>query len=378
MNRIPKSAYDALASQRSAEEHPSADLLNGYIEQSLSAAEKDGVALHLAACEDCREVVFLASAAAEKQPAATIADPARGWHGWRWAVPAVAVLALASSILIGRRQAVAPLRSAATQTTADKASALSSQAVASQATPESKSLALASSPAVDAKLKPPERARATVTKSTETSARDQAAAGTSTEGSRKEREALALLTKPATPPSPRSVAHHAGAPSAASAAAASPNELQTAFAQQPPSSQAFHALGGSSFQSMNNAAAPPGLSGASRHSVTVRSRWRITDEGHLERSQIADTWTRVLSDQPVWFRVVALVGTDVWAGGNNGVLFHSVDGGEHWTQVVLSADGHSETGAVVSIHFDTVSQGSVSTETGSTWTTLNRGQSWNK
>jgi hypothetical protein len=45
---------------------------------------------------------------------------------------------------------------------------------------------------------------------------------------------------------------------------------------------------------------------------------------------------------------------------------------------VLSADGHPETGAVVSINFDTVSQGSVRTETGSTWTTSDRGQSWNK
>jgi photosystem II stability/assembly factor-like uncharacterized protein len=75
---------------------------------------------------------------------------------------------------------------------------------------------------------------------------------------------------------------------------------------------------------------------------------------------------------------VAVVGNDVWAGGNNGALFHSVDGGEHWAQVVLSADGHPETGAVASIHFDTVSQGSVRTETGSTWTTSDRGQSWNK
>ena len=100
MNReIPKSAYDALASQRAAAEHPSGDLLNGYVEQSLSPAEKAGVTQHLAACEDCREVVFLAHGAIPETSAATVAHPAPDWERWK-SVPAVVLLALASSILV--------------------------------------------------------------------------------------------------------------------------------------------------------------------------------------------------------------------------------------------------------------------------------------
>ncbi|MGA2688385.1 MAG: YCF48-related protein, partial [Candidatus Korobacteraceae bacterium] len=164
--------------------------------------------------------------------------------------------------------------------------------------------------------------------------------------------------------------------SSAATAAAAP--LQAAVGQAP-SARAFGAPGQSSLQSMKKAAAPTGISGdASYLSLTIRSHWRITDEGHLERSPAGDNWTQVLADQPIRFRAVAVVGNDVWAGGNNGALFHSVDGGGHWAQAVLSADGHPETGAVVSINFDTVSQGSVRTETGSTWTTSDRGQSWNK
>ena len=109
MNRgIPKSARDALASQTSSQEHLSADLLNGYVEQSLSASEKTAVTLHLAACEDCREVVFLSSAALEEPSAAANAAPARIWRGWRWAVPAAVLLALVSSVLVEHRQATAP------------------------------------------------------------------------------------------------------------------------------------------------------------------------------------------------------------------------------------------------------------------------------
>ncbi|MGC2112831.1 MAG: zf-HC2 domain-containing protein [Candidatus Korobacteraceae bacterium] len=380
MNRgIPKSARDALANQRPAEKHPSPDLLNGYIEQSLSAAEKAGVTQHLASCEDCREVVFLASAAAAEEPsAAAVAEPARAWRGWKWAVPAVAMLALASSFLVERREWFAP-RQAATQTANNKGEAVPSEAAGSQATTESKTPALTYTPALVAKPNQREHARATITNNTTLAhGQSQAAAGARTEPPSGKQDALAELAKAATmaaPPAPAVAVNNATATSSSETAAASP--LQTAVAQ-PPSAHTFGALGHSSFQSMNKTASPHGLAGGSHRALTIRSQWRITAEGHLERLQVGDNWTQVLADQPIEFRAVAVVGNDVWAGGNKGALFHSVDGGEHWTQVLLSADGHPETGAVVSIHFDTVSQGSVGSETGSTWITSDRGQSWNK
>lgn len=385
MNRgIPKSARDALAGQGAGAEHPSADLLNGYVEQSLSAAEKAGVMQHLAACEDCREVVFLASGAAEEPSAATVAEPARAWRGWKWAVPAVAVLALVASILVERRERLAAPQLVATQTANQEADTIPSQSVASQPTPKSNAPASkpASSPALEARLKPPEPTRATVTKGKETSAHNQVAGATAAAAmisSADKQQALAELVNPATPavpPSPAAVPRNAEATSTAPAVSA--GELQTAVSQTAPTAHALGALGGSSFKSLNKAATPLGLTGTSHGALTIRSRWRIAAEGHLERSQTADTWTRVLADQSVRFRSVAVVGNDVWAGGNNGALFHSVDGGEHWTPVVLSADGHPETGAVVSIQFDTISRGSVITESGTTWTTSDGGQSWSK
>ena len=108
------------------------------------------------------------------------------------------------------------------------------------------------------------------------------------------------------------------------------------------------------------------------------TRWRITANGHLERALPGTAWTRVLVDQPVAFRAVDTIGANVWAGGNGGALFHSIDQGESWNKVALSVNGHAERSAVVSIHFDNAVQGSVRTESGTTWTTSDGGLSWNK
>ncbi len=73
---IPKSARDALAKQTTAEPHLSPDLLNAYVEQSLSEAEKVQVTTHLASCGECRDVVFLASAATQELEPALMAAAA--------------------------------------------------------------------------------------------------------------------------------------------------------------------------------------------------------------------------------------------------------------------------------------------------------------
>ena len=114
---IPKSMQDLLARQTAADEHPSADLLNGYMEQSLTASERTQVTKHLAACGECREIVFLASSVQEEEavPAVAAAMPAQerqvvapggrrksSWVWWKWAVPAVAVIAVAAGVVLHR------------------------------------------------------------------------------------------------------------------------------------------------------------------------------------------------------------------------------------------------------------------------------------
>jgi hypothetical protein len=95
--------------------HPDADLLNAFAERTLPEAEGVQVMAHLAECGRCREVVFLAQAAAESEAAAAIdihagvhaeAQPARA-HGlpgllakWRIAwIPAAALAAVGGVVL---------------------------------------------------------------------------------------------------------------------------------------------------------------------------------------------------------------------------------------------------------------------------------------
>jgi photosystem II stability/assembly factor-like uncharacterized protein len=85
-------------------------------------------------------------------------------------------------------------------------------------------------------------------------------------------------------------------------------------------------------------------------------------------------------------------GKDVWAGGQAGTLFHSVDGGLTWTQVQPSQKGQQLTSDVIRIEL----QGSnlqgdnqpgntarptqivLSTSNNDIWSSIDGGTTWNK
>src|SRR5664280_1999349 len=120
-----------------------------------------------------------------------------------------------------------------------------------------------------------------------------------------------------------------------------------------------------------------GKTQAGMHSVSAaRPQWRIGPDGHLERSMAAGQWTRVLDEQPTTFHAVAVMGNDVWAGGNGGALFHSSNGGEHWSKVSLAANSNVETGAIVSIRFEDPQHGIVACDSGTRWATADGGVTW--
>ena len=78
------------------------------------------------------------------------------------------------------------------------------------------------------------------------------------------------------------------------------------------------------------------------------------------------------------FRAVAAAGLEVWAGGSGSMLYHSLDGGEHWTRVLPSADGVALKGDITSLEFPDPQHGTVSTSNSELWTTSDGGQSWRK
>ena len=64
---IPKPLRNALARQAVGDVHPSPDVLTSFVERTLAAGESEVVTHHLAQCAECREIVFLASNAAEDE-----------------------------------------------------------------------------------------------------------------------------------------------------------------------------------------------------------------------------------------------------------------------------------------------------------------------
>lgn len=130
-------------------------------------------------------------------------------------------------------------------------------------------------------------------------------------------------------------------------------------------------------------------------------RWVINPAGGLERSlDQGKTWqevnvnagtetpgarARVAAQQktegkpkPILFRAVAANGSDVWAGGSEGNLYHSTDSGDHWVKVVPSWRGIELSGDILSLQFADVRHGRIVTSAAEIWTTPDDGQSWAK
>jgi len=80
----------------------------------------------------------------------------------------------------------------------------------------------------------------------------------------------------------------------------------------------------------------------------------------------------------VVFRAVSANGSDVWAGGSSGHLYHSTDAGGHWVQVVPTWSGVVLTDDIVSLQFADPLQGRIVTSSSEIWTTPDAGQTWQK
>src|ERR1700744_3400974 len=121
---FPRSARDALARRPAADEHPSADLLSGFLERALGTDENTRVSAHLASCAECRDIVFLASGAnQDEQPTASgqaVPSVWTRWGAWKWLAPAMAALAIVAGVEVGRhrnRSAEAPATATVAMTT---------------------------------------------------------------------------------------------------------------------------------------------------------------------------------------------------------------------------------------------------------------------
>jgi len=427
---ISKSARDLLAKQPAAELHPSPDLLNGYVEQSLNSTENTKVLTHLSSCADCREVVFLASGAAEEEmqpellvaaqtgptlepvpaatasthprPAETAKPQPRNW--WKWATPLAALVIVGSTALI-ERDRIAELFSLPSTEMANVGGTMkvapampATQPQALSLSPKQARKVAADRSANDVKL----QARVDQSKMAKPAAKAQA--GAKEDALRRKMSEAQIASNlqnaganaTAIPPSkPTPLPPSPSASTAVEVTSAAPlvqadnadlaaNGVNSAapnggndLTYSAPATIKPQPLAKSSLVANDQAAAGVTTMQLTRHQA-ANPHWRIGRDGQLERSTGTGTWAQKLDSEGITFHAVTTVGSEVWAGGNGGALFHSSDGGDHFNKVVLSANGLNESGAIVSIHFDTAQQGSVTSDSGATWATTDGGQSWSR
>jgi Carboxypeptidase regulatory-like domain/Putative zinc-finger len=113
-------------------------------------------------------------------------------------------------------------------------------------------------------------------------------------------------------------------------------------------------------------------SSASATSVAMVAKSYAAKEATADKKALKQPPTTLV------FRVIAVNGADVWAGGSGGSLYHSLDAGDHWTRVVPFAAGSALTGDVVSLQFPDSQHGTVTTSTPEVWSTSNNGATWQK
>jgi len=134
-----------------------------------------------------------------------------------------------------------------------------------------------------------------------------------------------------------------------------PAPLGNAFAQGPsPNMFSAHAHAGAPF---------------------ATSQWAIA-MGHVEHSTDGRMWQAVAVAPGVFFRVVASNGSEVWAGGDGGTLYHSSDGGTLWTRVTPAAGGQVLRDDVSSLAVSDPTHVVLGTADGRTWSSSDAGQHW--
>jgi Photosynthesis system II assembly factor YCF48/Putative zinc-finger len=113
-------------------------------------------------------------------------------------------------------------------------------------------------------------------------------------------------------------------------------------------------------------------------SMTTSLRWRISSRGKVERSTDAGrSWhdVTVTANAPA-FRSISVVGSDIWAGGTGGALYHSSNAGATWAPVTIKSEDMVLADDVVRVEFTDAQDGSVTAKSGAVWATRDAGATW--
>ena len=349
----PNPLQRELARCQQAGPHPDADLLAALAEGSLLEREREEMFAHLANCAECREVLNVASGAAdnpivESKPFLTVRPthaPIRRWIPW---ASIAAGIVLVSTVGLEYRQRMESTELAAAGNTAET-STTNQPLPPVSAEPRSGVSTTAAKPMAE-KLKSVE------------SAREAAPIASFRVVPAEEHKQSDATDTSAQMQTPDARATQQDGVAADQAQVRIQAQIQPQAQVQP--ARAF-------------AAQEPGhmLSKTSPASATPRPRWRIDSSGAAERSIGAGGWQRILPYETAKMRVVGVLNADVWLGGENTRLYHSSDSGNTWDAITLPAKGGHDH-AIAHISFKTRQMVTVEAEDGTSWSTTDGGASW--
>lgn len=439
MSEIPKIARARLAQAAAGGgSHPDADQLTAFVERSLGAREREQVLEHLSRCAQCREIVALALPPEEAVGFAP-AQPTSGFRWWEWrtlrwaAVAATFVIAVtlvfqtyyAPRSAVSREAAQNRPMAAPVPAPSEAAKPAEPARAADELQPRQQARAAqgkvpSSSPVVVArdqelaavngqsKLDAVTRAK--------TTQKPAEVAGVS--GGRADESGKFGAVGAGTVGGVASGTTAASAPAPAAMAAerksgpAAPAPPQVAGSAQPvpppPSATKEETQGQPPAAAATSTAAQRAESvevTAQNETVTLEKdfaqrarkvspersfdvvvplskaaasmRWIITSEGRVQRTvDNGRTWKSVALDNHIRFRAITAAGSEMWAGGEGGALYHSSDFGDHWQRVALPRELASAT--IARLEFTDAGHGTLTTSSGETWATSDSGATWQK
>lgn len=108
-------------------------------------------------------------------------------------------------------------------------------------------------------------------------------------------------------------------------------------------------------------------------------QWSLSSQGMVQRSlDNGKTWQPVSLATGSAFRAISSLRNHVWAGGKAGVLYHSVDAGQHWVQVVPVSGGEKLLNDITQVQLVDPQDIVLTTSNSETWATADGGQTWSR
>ena len=374
MTELPKIVLQRLASAVPGE-HPPADLLAAFAEHSLLGAERERLLAHLAGCEPCRAVLWCAMPENEVAPELAAGVVSSGWRwssasAWRWVGVAAAIVVIGGAAVLFRGGPGPAGKEVASASQAPViAQNRDAQALArKEAAPAPAAPAPSAEARLDVRNAPPKTAPQP-RQQAKLEAKDVAPKGVPAPQEPASANEIASGTLA------KSTDEVAAAGGRSSAAAASIAAAPAAKVAAPSGNPVPASTSGAEVMIASNVP----VRAMGKKKLAPPTRWMLSSEGALLRStDVGKNWQTVPFTGSVIFHAVAVVGTNVWVGGQAGALYYSPDDGSQWQRLSPSAAGEALRDDISSLAFHDGQHGSLTTVGGQTWTTSDGGLTWQK